>query len=321
MEHQSILSIVVPCHNEEETLYPFLDEVLKIKDQLAHVQLEVLFINDGSTDRTLNVMKELHDRYPQMAYYLSFSRNFGKEAGIIAGLEHVSGDYVAIMDADLQDPPSMLVEMYEGITQEGYDVVATRRVDRQGEPPIRSFFANAYYKINNFISDVHLEEGARDFRLMTRQVVEAVLALPERNRFSKGIFSWVGFDVKYLDYGNVERVAGETSWSFFSLFKYALEGIVNFSDFPLNLASWVGMITFIGAIIYGIYIIVHTLVFKTNPPGWPTLAVLVVGMGGLQLFCLGIVGKYIAKIFIEGKQRPLYLTKEAKLPHKEKENL
>lgn len=316
MNRQPIVSIVVPCHNEEETLRPFLAEVLNIKPQLPEVQLEVLFINDGSTDNTLEVMKELHDLYPQMVYYLSFSRNFGKEAGIIAGLEHASGDYVAIMDADLQDPPSMLVDMYQGITKEGYDIVATRRVDRQGEPPIRSFFANAYYKINNFISDVHLEEGARDYRLMTRQVVDAVLSLPERNRFSKGIFSWVGFNVLYLDYENVERVAGETSWSFLSLFKYALEGIVNFSDFPLTLASWVGIITFLAAIVYGIYIIIHTLVFKTNPPGWPTLAVLVVGMGGLQLFCLGIVGKYIAKIFIEGKQRPLYLMKEAKLPKK-----
>ncbi|WP_390887120.1 glycosyltransferase family 2 protein [Fundicoccus culcitae] len=311
---QDRITLVVPCYNEEETVSIFTEAIMEVQDQLPEAFLEIIFINDGSKDKTLANIKTLQAQYPDRVYYLSFSRNFGKEAGLMAGLEYAQGDYVAIMDVDLQDPPAMLIEMYHKIKHEPYDVVATRRVNRDGEPPVRSFFARMYYRLNNSISDVKLEEGARDYRLMTRQVVDAVLSLPESNRFSKGIFSWVGFDVAYLEYENVERSAGNTSWSFTQLFNYAIEGLISFSDAPLTIASYVGLFTFLFAVIYGIYIIVKTLIFGDSTPGWPSLAVLVVGMGGLQLLSLGIVGKYIAKIFNETKHRPLYIIKESKLP-------
>lgn len=307
----NVLTVVVPCYNEEETLDIFMDAILKTQENLADVLIELLFVNDGSTDNTLAVIKSLASRYPDRVSYLSFSRNFGKEAGIMAGLEHAQGEWVALMDADLQDPPEMLVEMHRLISEEGYDVVGTKRVNRDGEPPIRSFFANLYYKLNNKISDVKLEEGVRDYRLMKREVVDSVLSLPERNRFSKGIFSWVGYNVKYLDYYNVERSAGNSSWSFLQLLNYAFDGIISFSDAPLTFASMLGLLIFILSSIYGFYIIIRTLLLGVITPGWPSLAVLVVGMGGLQLFCLGIVGKYIAKIFNETKRRPLYIVKEA----------
>ncbi|UUX32800.1 glycosyltransferase family 2 protein [Fundicoccus culcitae] len=314
MPVQDRITLVVPCYNEEETVSIFTEAIMEVQDQLPEAFLEIIFINDGSKDKTLANIKTLQAQYPDRVYYLSFSRNFGKEAGLMAGLEYAQGDYVAIMDVDLQDPPAMLIEMYHKIKHEPYDVVATRRVNRDGEPPVRSFFARMYYRLNNSISDVKLEEGARDYRLMTRQVVDAVLSLPESNRFSKGIFSWVGFDVAYLEYENVERSAGNTSWSFTQLFNYAIEGLISFSDAPLTIASYVGLFTFLFAVIYGIYIIVKTLIFGDSTPGWPSLAVLVVGMGGLQLLSLGIVGKYIAKIFNETKHRPLYIIKESKLP-------
>lgn len=311
---QEKITLVVPCYNEEETVGLFTQAIIDVQQQLPEAFLEILFINDGSKDNTLTKIKELQIQYPDRVYYLSFSRNFGKEAGLIAGLQHAKGDYVTIMDVDLQDPPSILIEMYHKIKNENYDVVATRRVNREGEPPVRSFFAKLYYRLNNSISEVKLEEGARDFRMMTRQVVDAVLSLPESNRFSKGIFSWVGFDVAYLEYENIERSAGNTSWSFTQLFNYAIEGLISFSDAPLTIASYVGLFTFLFAVIYGAYIIVKTLMFGDSTPGWPSLAVLIVGMGGLQLLSLGIVGKYIAKIFNETKHRPLYIIKESKLP-------
>ncbi|MDO4432662.1 MAG: glycosyltransferase family 2 protein [Aerococcaceae bacterium] len=310
---ENILTLVVPCYNEQETLELFVQAVENVQAQMPQVHIEILFVNDGSTDNTLKTMQALSQRYPNSVYYLSFSRNFGKEAAIMAGLEHARGEWVALMDADLQDPPEMLIEMFRLVTQEGYDVAATRRTTRAGEPPIRSFFAGLYYKLSNAITDITLAEGARDYRLMTRQVVDAVLSLPEQNRFSKGIFSWVGFDVAYLEYQNVERVAGETSWSFSKLFAYALEGIISFSDMPLTIASWIGFLTFAIASLFGAFIIGRTLFFGADTPGWPSLAVLVVAMGGLQLLCLGIVGKYIGKIFIEGKKRPHYILKEQKL--------
>lgn len=308
--NKTVMTIVVPCYNEEETLELFMSEIMKTQERLPDVLIETFFVNDGSRDQSLDMIKSLKERYPDRVSYLSFSRNFGKEAGIIAGLEHAKGDLVALMDADLQDPPEMLVEMYRLITEEGYDVVGTKRVNREGEPPIRSFFANIYYKINNMISDLKLEEGVRDFRLMRRPVADAVISLPERNRFSKGILSWVGFKTTYLEYHNVERSAGTTSWSFLQLLNYAFDGIISFSDAPLTIASMIGLIMFILSSIYGIYIILRTLIMGTATPGWPSLAVLIVGMGGLQLFCLGIVGKYIGKIFNETKRRPLYIIKE-----------
>lgn len=310
---KNTISIVVPCYNEARTLQAFVAEILAVQAQLPKVFLELILVNDGSADETLGVMRALASEHPNRISYLSFSRNFGKEAAMLAGFEHAAGEWVAVMDADLQDPPEMLLEMHQLIATTEYDVVATRRVSREGEPKVRSLFATMYYKLNNLISDVKIEEGARDYRLMTRPVIEAILSLPERNRFSKGLFSWVGFEVKYLEYPNIERQAGETSWSFTKLFDYAIEGLISFSDVPLTLASYVGLLTFVMAFVYGVYIVIRTLIFGAATPGWPSLAVLVVGMGGLQLLCLGIVGKYIGKIFIENKQRPMYILKEVHL--------
>lgn len=310
---KNTISIVVPCYNEARTLQAFVAEILAVQAQLPKVFLELILVNDGSADETLGVMRALASEHPNRISYLSFSRNFGKEAAMLAGFEHAAGEWVAVMDADLQDPPEMLLEMHQLITSTEYDVVATRRVSREGEPKVRSLFATMYYKLNNLISDVKIEEGARDYRIMTRPVIEAILSLPERNRFSKGLFSWVGFEVKYLEYPNIERQAGETSWSFTKLFDYAIEGLISFSDVPLTLASYVGLLTFVMAFVYGVYIVIRTLIFGAATPGWPSLAVLVVGMGGLQLLCLGIVGKYIGKIFIENKQRPMYILKEVHL--------
>ena len=310
---KNTISIVVPCYNEARTLQAFVVEILAVQAQLPKVFLELILVNDGSADETLGVMRALASEHPNRISYLSFSRNFGKEAAMLAGFEHAAGEWVAVMDADLQDPPEMLLEMHQLITTTEYDVVATRRVSREGEPKVRSLFATMYYKLNNLISDVKIEEGARDYRIMTRPVIEAILSLPERNRFSKGLFSWVGFEVKYLEYPNIERQAGETSWSFTKLFDYAIEGLISFSDVPLTLASYVGLLTFVMAFVYGVYIVIRTLIFGAATPGWPSLAVLVVGMGGLQLLCLGIVGKYIGKIFIENKQRPMYILKEVHL--------
>ena len=307
------LSIVVPCHNEANNLPAFLEAILTTQAQLTNAFIELILVNDGSNDATLQVMRDLATQHPDRISYLSFSRNFGKEPAMLAGFEHAKGEWVAVMDADLQDPPEMLLEMHHLLTTTSYDVVATRRVSREGEPRIRSLFSNLYYKLNNLISDVKIEEGARDFRLMKRPVIDAILAMPERNRFSKGLFSWVGFDVKYLEYPNIERQAGETSWSFAKLLDYAVEGLISFSDIPLTIASYVGLLTFVAAFVYGIYIVIRTLIFGAATPGWPSLAVLVVGMGGLQLLCLGIVGKYIGKIFIESKQRPVYILKEVHL--------
>lgn len=310
---KNTISIVVPCYNEARTLQAFVAEILAVQAQLPKVFLELILVNDGSADETLGVMRALASEHPNRISYLSFSRNFGKEAAMLAGFEHAAGEWVAVMDADLQDPPEMLLEMHQLIITTEYDVVATRRVSREGEPKVRSLFATMYYKLNNLISDVKIEEGARDYRIMTRPVIEAILSLPERNRFSKGLFSWVGFEVKYLEYPNIERQAGETSWSFTKLFDYAIEGLISFSDVPLTLASYVGLLTFVMAFVYGVYIVIRTLIFGAATPGWPSLAVLVVGMGGLQLLCLGIVGKYIGKIFIENKQRPMYILKEVHL--------
>lgn len=310
MIKQNTLTIVIPCHNEEDNISKFMDEILKVQTTLPDTYLELIFVNDGSTDKTGTVLQQLAEDNHERVTYLNLSRNFGKEAALLAGLEHAQGEYVAVMDADLQDPPELLKEMLDGIIQEDYDVVGTRRTTREGEPPIRSWFANLYYKLNNAISDVYIEEGARDFRVMTQDVVQSIIALPERNRFSKGLFSWVGFKVKYLDYPNIERGGGESSWSFKSLFNYAIEGLISFSELPLTIATWLGILAFIASFIYGIYIVINTLIWGVTTPGWASLAVLVVGMGGLQLLCLGIIGKYIGKIYIESKQRPIYIIKD-----------
>ncbi|HFI0255909.1 TPA: glycosyltransferase family 2 protein [Streptococcus suis] len=303
------LSIVVPCYNEEETIRPFLEETKRVENQMTDLSFEYIFIDDGSKDGTLEVLEEVEQLYSNVGY-LSFSRNFGKEAALLAGLEHASGDLVTVMDVDLQDPPELLIDMYAKI-QEGYDVVGTRRKDRVGEPPIRSFFSRMFYVLINKVSDTEMVDGARDFRLMTRQVVDSILKLREVNRFSKGLFSWVGYKTTYLSFENRERVAGETSWNFFSLFKYSIEGIVNFSDVLLNLATLGGFLSFASSLVGIVFIIVRKLFFGGSVDGWPSLVCLILFMGGLQLLALGIIGKYISKIFLETKHRPVYIVRQA----------
>lgn len=304
-----MLSIVVPCYNEESSLPIFFEAVEKIRPQLK-MPVEYIFVNDGSKDKTLEVFRSLYREHPQSVRYLSFSRNFGKEAALYAGLQAAKGEFVTVMDADLQDPPSLLPEMFELMDKKNLDCVGTRRADRKGEPVIRSFFSNKFYQLINKISQTNMVNGARDFRLMRRNMVDAVLELSEYNRFSKGIFSWVGFETDYISYENQERVAGETSWSFWSLFRYSIDGIVNFSDMPLNIASFVGAFSCIVSILAMLFIFIRTLIFQDPTSGWPSLVCIILFVGGLQLLCLGIIGKYIGKIFLETKKRPIYLIKE-----------
>ncbi|KRL12551.1 glycosyl transferase 2 family protein [Schleiferilactobacillus perolens DSM 12744] len=307
------ISLVVPCYNEQEALPIFYDTVQKIvTEKLADYHIEYIFVNDGSSDNTLTEMRQLQTKDPDHVHYVSFSRNFGKEAALYAGLQNTTGEYIAVMDVDLQDPPDLLPQMLAGILDEGYDVVGTRRVTRAGEPPIRSFFARMFYRLINKISKTEVVDGARDYRLMTKQVKDAILSVTEYNRFSKGIFGWVGFKTKYIPYENVERVAGETHWSFWSLFKYSLDGIVAFSEVPLAIASFVGMLSFIGAIIALLFIIIRAALHGDPTPGWPSMVSIILAMGGLQLFFLGIVGKYIGNIYLEVKNRPIYIVKEKK---------
>ena len=306
---KDIISIVVPCHNEEEMVPIFHKEITAVSEQLPDAVFEMIFVNDGSKDATLAELKRLAS-LDERVHYLSFSRNFGKEAAMVAGLRHATGNYVAVMDADLQDPPAMLVEMVALIRTGEYDCIGTKRLDRKGEPPIRSFFARQFYQLINRISDTEIVDGARDFRLMTRQMVDAVLDMTEYNWFSKGIFSWVGFETKYLSYENQERVAGKTTWSFWSLFKYSLDGIVAFSEAPLAIAAFTGFLSFAVAILAALILTVRTLVFGNATSGWTSLIVIILGMGGLQLLCLGILGKYLGKTFMETKRRPLYILKE-----------
>ena len=305
-----LISIVVPCFNEEESIPLFYAALEKEREFLVNADIEYIFVNDGSNDNTLNVLRSLAKEDKERVKFISFSRNFGKEAGLYAGLQQATGDYVAVMDVDLQDPPEMLPEMLQIIREEEYDCVGTRRVSRDGEPPIRSFFARQFYRIINNISETEIVDGARDYRLMTRQMVNAILSMEEYNRFSKGIFSWVGFDTKYLEYKNQERVAGETSWSFWSLFKYSLDGIVAFSELPLAFASFVGFFSFLAAMIAMVVIVIRTLLLNDPTSGWPSLVCFILAIGGLQLFCLGILGKYLGKTYLETKKRPIYIVKE-----------
>ena len=307
-----LLSIIVPCYNEEESLPFFFQRIRQVAEQLlqAHqLELECLFIDDGSKDQTLNLLRQYAGEDPRMKY-ISFSRNFGKEAAIYAGLEHSRGDYVAMLDADLQDPPELLEEMYRLILSGEYDCVATRRVTRKGEPPIRSFFARLFYRLMNKISQVDMVDGARDYRLMTRQMVDSILSLKEYSRFSKGIFGWVGYRTKWLEYENVERVAGETKWSFWKLFRYSIDGIVAFSTFPLDLAAIFGVLFCIAAFIYLIFLFVRTLAFGNPVSGYPSLMCVILFLGGIQLLTIGILGKYLAKTYLETKKRPIYIAKE-----------
>lgn len=313
------ISVVVSCYNEEKALPLFYEEIERVrkKDFEGIVEFEYIFVNDGSKDNTLKIIKELNQKDPKVRY-ISFSRNFGKEAAMYAGLEAAEGDYVTLMDADLQDPPALLKQMYDAIKNEGYDSVGTRRVTRKGEPPIRSFFARMFYKIINKMSNIEMVDGARDYRLMKRQVVDSIISLKEYNRYSKGLFSFVGFDTKWIEYENVERVAGETKWSFWKLFKYALEGITAFSTTPLIFSSIVGLIFCLVAFIAIIFIIVKTLVYGDPTAGWPSMACIIVFVSGIQLFTIGIIGQYLSKTYLEVKKRPIYIIKETEKDYTKK---
>ncbi|WP_117277110.1 glycosyltransferase family 2 protein [Streptococcus intermedius] len=303
------ISIIIPCFNEEESLPLFYAEMEKIKQQIKE-GFEYIFVNDGSKDRTLQVLRDLNQT-DRNVHYLSFSRNFGKEAALYAGLQHATGDYVTVMDADLQDPPALLIQMKNMLDENAeLDCVGTRRTTREGEPLIRSFFAKMFYKLINKISQVEMVDGARDFRLMRRQMVDAVLEVSEYNRFSKGIFAWVGFKTEYLEYKNVERVAGQTSWNFWQLFNYSLEGIINFSDAPLTIAFVGGVVACLLAFFLIIIVIIRTLIFGDPTSGWPSMISIILFLGGFQLLTIGILGKYIGKIFMETKKRPIYVIKE-----------
>lgn len=312
------LSIIVPCYNEEQTVELFYTEVEKMIQYMPDIQTDYLFVDDGSTDRTLEKVKELHVRDKRVKY-ISFSRNFGKEAAMYAGLEHISGEYAVIMDADLQDPPMLLPEMLRIIREEQYDSVATRRVTRKGEPQIRSFCARQFYHIMNKISDVELMDGARDYRFMTRKYVNAVLSLKEFNRFSKGIFGWVGFRTKWLEFENQERSAGETKWSFWKLVQYSLQGIVSFSETPLYIASVLGGGMCGVALLAIIFIIVRQLLFGGSAFGWPSMACIVILIGGIQLLSIGILGLYFSKMYLEIKHRPIYIMSETCIDLERKE--
>lgn len=303
------VSLIVPCFNEQEALPLFYNEVIRILSTMKFCY-EIIFVNDGSRDETLNILKEFAEKDKHVTY-LSFSRNFGKEAAMYAGFCNASGDYVAVMDADMQDPPALLPEMMKILETEDYDSVATRRVNREGEPPIRSWFARRFYKLINRISDADIVDGARDFRLMTREMVDAIVAMSEYNRFSKGIFGWIGFKTYWLPYQNVERVAGETKWNFWKLLKYAIDGIINFSEAPLSIASWSGIgMAFVAFIMLAV-IIVRRLFFGDPVAGWASTMCVIVFIGAIQLFCIGIMGQYLAKTYNETKKRPHYIISDS----------
>lgn len=308
------ISIIVPCYNEQEVLGCFYEEFIKVTNEMEKQEFELIFVNDGSRDRTQEEIEALALRDARIRY-ISFSRNFGKEAAIYAGLEHATGDYVAVMDADLQDPPSLLPEMYDAIVEEGYDSVATRRVTRKGEPKIRSFFARRFYSIMNKISKTDMVDGARDYRLMNRKFVNALLKLKEYNRFSKGLYGWVGFRTKWLEYENIERAAGETKWSFWGLFRYSIEGIVAFSTTPLILSSLIGLLCCIISFLFLVFIIIRRLAFGDPVAGWASIVTCILMLGGLQLLCIGILGQYLAKMYLEAKNRPIYLIGKTNIEH------
>ena len=305
-----LISIIVPCFNEEKSLRLFHEAVKKTEESMPDCRFELLLVNDGSKDKTLEVMRELAAEDSTVKYF-SFSRNFGKEAAMYAGFCHVQGDYAAVMDADLQDPPDLLPEMYRLIKSGEYDSVAARRMSREGEPPIRSWFARRFYGLINRISDADIVDGARDFRLMKREMVDAILAMSETKRFSKGIFGWIGFRTYWMPYKNVERVAGETKWNFWSLFNYAIDGIVNFSHVPLDIASWFGLLMTFVSFLAILFIVVRRLLFGDPVAGWASTVCIITFIGGIQLLCLGIIGKYLATVYLEVKNRPHYIISES----------
>lgn len=306
-----LLSVIVPCYNEEENVPYFYEELMKQEQALSerNICLEILYIDDGSRDRTAEAVKKLHEGDARV-HLVSFSRNFGKEAGIYAGLQKAKGDYVVLMDADLQDPPSLLPQMFTYLLEEGYDSVATRRVSRKGEPVVRSFFARMFYRLMKRISQTEIVDGARDYRLMKRCVVDSILSMTEYNRFTKGIFGWVGFRTKWLEYENIERTKGETKWNFWKLFLYSLDGILAFSTVPLGIVSIIGLLFCVMAFILIFFTIAKTILFGDPTSGWPSLVCIIALISGVQLLCLGIVGQYMSKMYMEVKNRPIYLVKE-----------
>lgn len=307
-----LITLIIPCYNEQESLPILYSELVRVSEEMREQSFEFLFVNDSSRDNTLEVLRKLADQ-DERVKYISFSRNFGKESAMYAGLENARGDYVAFMDADMQDPPSLLPEMYRAVTEEEYDSAATRRVTRKGEPPIRSFFARAFYKFMNKISEADIVDGARDFRLMNRKFVDALLQMKEYNRFSKGLFGWVGYKTKWIEFENVERVAGETKWSFWSLFKYSIEGILAFTTAPLVMASVLGVILCFLAFVFIVFIIVRKICFDNSVDGWASMVCIISLLGGLQLFAIGVVGQYLAKLYLEVKKRPIYLIGETNI--------
>ena len=306
---KKLISVIVPCYCEEEAIPHYWEETVKVADSMTEVDFEFLFIDDGSKDHTVSILRRLA-KSDKRVRYVSFSRNFGKEAAMYAGLKNAKGDYVAIMDVDLQDPPSLLPDMLHAIEKEGYDCAATRRVTRKGEPPIRSFFARMFYRVMRKISKTEVVDGARDYRLMKRKMVNAILDVGEYNRFSKGIFGWVGYETKWLEYENVERTHGETKWSFWKLFLYSLDGITAFSTVPLAISSIMGVVFCIIAFVAIIALIIKNLIYHDPTPGWPSMVCIILLVSGVQLFCLGIVGQYLSKTYLEVKKRPIYLVKE-----------
>ena len=309
----SLLSVIVPCYNEQEALPYFYDAIVKVSDEMKAVwqdlEFEYLFIDDGSKDDTLAVIEGLREKDKRVRY-VSFSRNFGKEAGLYAGLSNARGDHGVTMDADMQDPPALLPDLYRAVVEEGYDSAATRRVTRKGEPPLRSFFARMFYRLINRMSAADIVDGARDYRIMNRRMIDTIVGMKEYNRFTKGIYGWIGFDTKWIEFENVERVAGETKWSFWKLFKYALEGIIGFSTIPLSMATWFGLlmsaISFIGIL----FIIVKKLAFGDPTSGWSSMVCIILLVAGIQLFCMGVIGQYLSKAYLESKHRPIYIAKK-----------
>lgn len=306
----TLISIVVPCYNEEASLPLFHEAMKKVMDQMPDCEFEILLVNDGSKDRTVEVMRDLAKKDPCVSYF-SFSRNFGKEAAMYAGFCHARGEYAAVMDADLQDPPDLLPEMYRILESGEYDSVAARRVSRAGEPPVRSWFARRFYSLINRISEADIVDGARDFRLMKREMVDAIVAMGESNRFSKGIFGWIGFRTYWMAYENVERVAGETKWNFWGLVGYAIDGIVNFSQVPLDISSWFGIFMTLVSFLAIVFIVIRKLLFGDPVTGWASTACIITFIGGIQLLCLGIIGKYLATVYLEVKKRPHFIIGES----------
>lgn len=313
---KNLISIVVPCYNEEEAIPLYYEAMQKQMTKMDYVDFEIIFVNDGSKDKSLEIMRTLAKKDKRIRY-VSFSRNFGKEAGMYAGLEATTGNFITTMDVDLQDPPELLEEMYKGITEEGYDCVATKSTSRNGYSPLRKLFTKWFYDIIGHISKTEMVAGARDYRLMTRQMVDAILSLKEYNRYSKGLFSFVGFDTKWIEFENQERSAGTTKWNFWKLFSYAVDGIVGFSTEPLILAAFIGLVFCLIAFIMIIVIIVRTIIWSDPVAGWPSLACIIFFVGGINLFCTGIIGEYLAKTYLETKKRPIYIVKETEKTRKD----